>query len=83
KEVDAESQQAARQELLQELLDRHGTGRVLYRNSRASVKGFPKRIFNAYPYEMPAQYVTAERVNAMMGSAKQPLAKAAQALSPE
>ncbi|GGP47741.1 RNA polymerase-associated protein RapA [Shewanella algicola] len=83
KDVDSELQQAARQDLLQELLDRHGTGRVLYRNSRASVKGFPTRFFNAYPQKMPEQYVTAERVNAMMGSAKTAQAKAVQALSPE
>jgi ATP-dependent helicase HepA len=82
-EVDPEQQQAARDGLLQELLDRHGTGRVLYRNSRASVKGFPKRIFNPHPQAMPEQYVTAERVNAMMSGKKTPQAKALAALSPE
>ncbi|MGR6503763.1 RNA polymerase-associated protein RapA [Shewanella sp. Koi 1] len=82
-DIDSELQQAARSELLQELLDRHGTGRVLYRNSRASVKGFPKRIFNAYPHAMPEQYLTAARVNEMMGGRKSLEAKAAQALSPE
>jgi ATP-dependent helicase HepA len=34
----------ARTELVEHLLDRHGTGRVLYRNTRAAVKGFPQRI---------------------------------------
>jgi len=29
--------------LVRELLDRHGTGRVLFRNTRNSVEGFPKR----------------------------------------
>jgi ATP-dependent helicase HepA len=29
--------------LVRELLDRHGTGRVLFRNTRASVEGFPQR----------------------------------------
>lgn len=82
-DIDSELQQAARSELLQELLDRHGTGRVLYRNSRASVKGFPKRIFNAYPHAMPEQYLTAARVNEMMSGRKSLEAKAAQALSPE
>ncbi len=33
----------ARQVLLQELLDLHGPGRVLFRNTRAAMKGFPKR----------------------------------------
>ncbi|MEL4431438.1 RNA polymerase-associated protein RapA [Shewanella mangrovisoli] len=82
-DIDSELQQVARSELLQELLDRHGTGRVLYRNSRASVKGFPKRIFNAYPHAMPEQYLTAARVNEMMGGRKTLEAKASQALSPE
>jgi len=29
--------------LIRELLDRHGTGRVLFRNTRSSVQGFPPR----------------------------------------
>ena len=32
-----------RDQLLNDLIDRHGTGRVLYRNTRAAVKGFPER----------------------------------------
>ncbi|WP_394130267.1 RNA polymerase-associated protein RapA [Shewanella maritima] len=82
-DVDEELQQAAREELLQELLDRHGTGRVLYRNSRASVKGFPQRIFHAYPQTLPEQYVTASRVNAMMNGNKGANEQAKQALCPE
>ena len=31
------------------LLDRHGTGRVLFRNTRKAIKGFPKRIILPYP----------------------------------
>ncbi len=34
----------ARQALLGELLDLHGPGRVLFRNTRAGMRGFPKRI---------------------------------------
>lgn len=81
--VDNEQRDQARSELLQELLDRHGTGRVLYRNSRASVKGFPTRIFNAHPQTMPAQYKTAARVSDMMGGQTDLTAKVKQALSPE
>lgn len=33
------------------LLDRHGTGRVLFRNSRTTVQGFPNRIANPYPLQ--------------------------------
>lgn len=81
--VDIDLRNDARDELLQELLDRHGTGRVLYRNSRASVKGFPTRIFNAHPQTMPPQYVTAAKVSAMMGGNTDLKAKVKQALSPE
>ncbi len=38
------------------LLDRHGTGRILFRNSRRTVGGFPKRILNAYPLPLPELY---------------------------
>lgn len=43
-------------ELIRQLLDRHGTGRVLFRNTRAAVKGFPSRHVSAYPLEKPAIY---------------------------
>jgi ATP-dependent helicase HepA len=36
-----------------DLLDRHGTGRVLFRNTRASVKGFPERRLHSYPLDEP------------------------------
>ena len=80
---DIDQQHNTRDALLQDLLDRHGTGRILYRNSRASVKGFPTRIFNAYPQKMPAQYVTAARVGAMMNNHLDTAGKVKQALSPE
>ncbi len=48
--------QSARDELVDHLLDRHGTGRVLYRNTRAAVKGFPGRELHAYPLPLPADY---------------------------
>lgn len=31
-------------EIISALLDRHGTGRVMFRNTRAAIKGFPKRL---------------------------------------
>ncbi len=40
----AEPDTATRQKLLAALIDRHGTGRVMYRNRRISVGGFPKRV---------------------------------------
>ena len=35
---------AARREIIGDLVDRHGTGRVMFRNTRAAIAGFPKRI---------------------------------------
>ena len=34
---------------LQDLLDRHGPGRVMFRNTRAVLSGFPKRIADLVP----------------------------------
>jgi ATP-dependent helicase HepA len=42
--------------LLQQLLDRHGTGRVLFRNTRAAVKGFPERHVQPVPLPLPDLY---------------------------
>ena len=35
------------------LIDRYGTGRVLFRNSRAAVGGFPRRTLHTYPLPKP------------------------------
>jgi ATP-dependent helicase HepA len=48
--------QSARQELVEHLLDRHGTGRVLFRNTRAAVKGFPARRVEGCALPLPAPY---------------------------
>ncbi|WP_057832705.1 RNA polymerase-associated protein RapA [Colwellia sp. TT2012] len=45
-----------RQNLLKQLLDRHGTGRILFRNSRNTIKGFPARKVVPVALEMPEQY---------------------------
>ncbi len=42
--------------LINRLLDQHGTGRVLFRNTRETVKGFPAREVHAYPLACPADY---------------------------
>ncbi|WP_028633200.1 RNA polymerase-associated protein RapA [Pseudomonas parafulva] len=51
---DGDTQASAR--LIRELLDRHGTGRVLFRNTRAAIQGFPERQLHAYPLPAPEQY---------------------------
>ena len=47
----------ARARMVRELLDRHGTGRVLFRNTRSAVQGFPERELHAYPLECPDEYL--------------------------
>ncbi len=41
----------ARDEVVSALLDRHGTGRVMFRNRRSSMKGFPMRLPRPVPLE--------------------------------
>jgi len=45
-----------RQAVIDALLDRHGTGRVLFRNTRAAIQGFPERRPNPEPLPCPAMY---------------------------
>jgi ATP-dependent helicase HepA len=42
--------------VIRDLLDRHGTGRVLFRNTRSSVAGFPDRKLHSYPIEAASRY---------------------------
>ena len=48
-----DSLQSTVDDVIQALLDRHGTGRVLFRNTRASVSGFPERQLHRYPLPLP------------------------------
>lgn len=69
-EASEEQRREVRQELISELIDRHGTSRVLFRNTRQGVKGFPHRIYNEIVLEMPTQYANALKVMGMMGGNK-------------
>jgi ATP-dependent helicase HepA len=51
---DDEQSLVRRQEWIDALLDRHGTGRVMFRNTRAAVTGFPIRIPMLHALEIPA-----------------------------
>ncbi len=44
-------QSQARRKLVEDLVDRHGTGRMMFRNRRQALGGFPKRIVHAVPLE--------------------------------
>jgi len=82
-DIASDPESASRQTLLQWLLDRHGTSRVMMRNTRHAVKGFPKRILNSYPLAMPSQYATSIKVSKIMGSKKDSQQSALQSLYPE
>ncbi|NOR19342.1 MAG: RNA polymerase-associated protein RapA [Xanthomonadales bacterium] len=45
--------QAILNRLIRELLDRHGTGRVLFRNTRSSIEGFPERELHQHLLQTP------------------------------
>ncbi len=47
---------ASDQDLIKALLDRHGTGRVLFRNVRSAIEGFPRRICIPAIIDQPEQY---------------------------
>lgn len=47
--------------LVRELLDRHGTGRLLFRNTRAAIQGFPVRKLHSYALSNPDQYLQIPR----------------------
>ncbi len=50
-------------ELTEMLLDRHGTGRALFRNTRDRIKGFARRQLHSYPLPLPEQYTASETVS--------------------
>ena len=54
--IDPEENKKTRQILVDLLLDRHGTGRILFRNTRATIKGFPTRQLVAAPLPIPQLY---------------------------
>ncbi|WP_114787803.1 RNA polymerase-associated protein RapA [Vibrio tetraodonis] len=85
--IENDSQEAekakARQELIDNLMDRHGTGRVLFRNTRAAIKGFPVRNLHMLPMPIPSQYATSMRVSGLIGGNISQEARALKNLYPE
>ncbi|MCT8640553.1 RNA polymerase-associated protein RapA [Glaesserella parasuis] len=65
-----EQRREVRQELISELIDRHGTSRVLFSKTRQGEKGITHRIYNEIVLEMPTQYANALKVMGMMGGNK-------------
>lgn len=59
----AKSDEIARRNIIEDLLDQHGPGRVLFRNTRSAMKGFPERITHIIPLEeMENQSLWTERL---------------------
>jgi ATP-dependent helicase HepA len=54
----AESSSENKEKLINHLIDHHGTGRVLFRNTRSAIKGFPQRILVEHALEKPELYST-------------------------
>jgi len=75
--------EAAAKQLVSMLMDRHGTSRVLFRNTRNGVKGFPERHLHSVKLPLPTQYQTAIKVSGIMGAKKTAEARAHDMLYPE
>ncbi|MDU4092730.1 MAG: RNA polymerase-associated protein RapA [Pantoea sp.] len=78
-----DGKQAAREELIRMLMDRHGTSRVLFRNTRNGVKGFPHRTLHQIRLPLPTQYQTAIKVSGIMAARKSAEERAYDMLYPE
>ncbi|MBS0923010.1 RNA polymerase-associated protein RapA [Providencia sp. JGM181] len=81
--LEGDDSQAARQELIHMLMDRHGTSRLLFRNTRNGVKGFPRRELHSLKMPLPTQYQTAIKVAGIMGTKKDVETRAKEMLYPE
>ena len=55
------TQTAGRQDLIKTLIDRHGTGRVMFKNTRRTVGGFPGRRAHLVPLDVDGNGVSTRR----------------------
>ena len=78
-QIDELEREKAKAELLEQLLDRHGTSRVLFRNTRAAISGFPERHLHTYELALPPAYQTAMKLSA----SSDPTQRLMQLLAPE
>lgn len=62
-EAEPEAEANARAALVRALLDRHGTGRVLFRNTRSAMTGFPEREIHVRPLPLPKEYSLGEKAS--------------------
>jgi len=71
RDIDSEDTAQAVEDVIRSLLDCHGTGRVLFRNTRDAVAGFPERRLNLYSLPAPENYGSAS-TKAPLASRLQP-----------
>ncbi|MGO3344970.1 MAG: RNA polymerase-associated protein RapA [Marinomonas sp.] len=57
--ADNDVRASAAKDAISWLIDRHGTGREMFRNTRAAVGGFPNRILHSYPLENNEYFASA------------------------
>jgi len=53
-------------DIIHHLLDCHGTGRVLFRNTRAAIQGFPQRKVIPYALPLPVEYKISDTVTDLL-----------------
>lgn len=55
-DIPAQPEAKQAQAWIKQLIDQHGTGRVLFRNTRSAMEGFPNREVIAQPFVLPEAY---------------------------
>lgn len=50
--------QQPEERIIRDILDQHGTGRVLFRNTRAAISGFPQRVLHKHPLQASSAYLS-------------------------
>ncbi|MCD6023987.1 MAG: helicase domain protein [Fibrobacteria bacterium] len=59
----------AREKLVEDLIDRHGTGRLMFRNRRQAMGGFPGRVLHPVPLEAPPEHAEFAKAAGWAGDA--------------
>jgi len=64
----AQGRPGSRRALIEDLVDRHGTGRLMFRNRRSALGGFPDRIVHPVPLDNIEEHREWARAMAISGS---------------
>jgi len=63
---DCKLSETQKTDIIHHLLDCHGTGRVLFRNTRAAIQGFPQRKVTPYALPLPGEYQYSENITDLL-----------------